>query len=61
VAKARRARTVRRKVHEAWTLGTLAVLTVLFGLWPSPMLGVLAGAIRDAVARANLGPLQLGF
>jgi NADH-quinone oxidoreductase subunit M len=47
--------------HEAWTLGTLAVLTVLFGLWPSPMLGVLAGAIRDAVARANLGPLQLGF
>jgi hypothetical protein len=30
-------------------------------VWPAPMLDVLAGFVRDAVARANLGPLQLGF
>jgi NADH-quinone oxidoreductase subunit M len=49
------------RTPEAWATGALAVLIVLLGVWPAPMLDVLAGAVRDAVTRANLGPLQLGF
>ena len=49
------------RTHEGWAMAPIAIATVVLGVWPAPMLGVLAGAVRDAVARANLGPLQLGF
>ena len=49
------------RTHEGWALAPLAAATVLLGVWPAPMLAVLAGAVREAVARANLGPLQIGF
>jgi NADH-quinone oxidoreductase subunit M len=49
------------RTHEGWAMVPLAVATVVLGVWPAPLLGVLAGAVRDAVARGNLGPLQVGF
>lgn len=47
--------------HEGWALAPATIALALLGVWPAPMLGMLAGTVRDAVARANLGPLQLGW
>lgn len=47
--------------HEGWAMAPAAIALVVLGVWPAPMLGMLAGTVRDAVARANMGPLQIGF